>query len=89
MHRSNVTGLVDRLEQRGWVERQDVERDRRAYRVVITSAGLTILREILPGYYEGAEQVWKGLKESRVQEVIATLQTVAKNAERVSAELPN
>src|SRR5215470_12401630 len=39
MHRSNVTGLVDRLEHRRLVARRDVAADRRAYRVVLTPAG--------------------------------------------------
>ena len=30
MHRSNLTGLVDRLEKRGLVQRQEVATDRRA-----------------------------------------------------------
>src|SRR5215471_17673480 len=33
MHRSNVTGLIDRLEQRGLVRRKDADGDRRAYRI--------------------------------------------------------
>src|SRR5690554_4751842 len=32
MHRSNVTGLVDRLEQRKLIQRKDNPNDRRAYR---------------------------------------------------------
>jgi len=46
MHRSNVTGLVDRLEARGWVKRQDVHTDRRAYHIVLTPAGHRLLRQI-------------------------------------------
>src|SRR5438552_11256890 len=48
MHRSNVTGLVDRLEARGLVQRRDVAHDRRAYRVVLTTAGKKLVRQILP-----------------------------------------
>ena len=51
MHRSNVTGLIDRLEQRGLVRRADSATDRRAYRVALTSAGHKLIREIPPlGY---------------------------------------
>src|SRR5215471_14015077 len=53
MHRSNATGLVDRLEKRGLVERQSVAGDRRAYRVVLPPAGAKLLKDILPTYYEG------------------------------------
>src|SRR5262245_22627566 len=36
MHRSNVTGLVDRLEARGLLVRKDDAHDRRAYLVCLT-----------------------------------------------------
>src|SRR5438067_2303642 len=57
-HRSNVTGLVDRLETRGLVQRREVSADRRAYRVVLTQAGVKLMNQILPHYYRKAEQVW-------------------------------
>src|ERR1039457_4109236 len=50
MHRSNVTGMVDRLEKRGLVARREVAADRRAYSVVLTDAGDRLLRDILPPY---------------------------------------
>src|SRR5882724_11237534 len=46
MHRSNVTGLVDRLEARGLVRRDETPGDRRAFRVALTSAGRSLIREI-------------------------------------------
>ena len=36
---SNVTGIVDRLEARGLVERRADERDRRVRKIVLTAAG--------------------------------------------------
>ena len=36
---SNVTGIVDRLEQRGLVERRAAEHDRRVRHLVLTEAG--------------------------------------------------
>ena len=83
MHRSNVTGLVDRLEKRGLVARHDVAADRRAYRVVLTASGAELMRKVLPGYYEGAEQVWEGLPEGRVAELTADLQRAGRNAEQI------
>jgi DNA-binding MarR family transcriptional regulator len=43
---SNVTGLVDRLEQRGLVERRAAERDRRAKLLVLTDEGERIRSEM-------------------------------------------
>ena len=88
MHRSNLTGLVDRLEKRGLVARREVAADRRAYSVVLTAAGNRLLREILPRYYEEAARVWDRLPARRAAELIADLQQVAQNVEQIAAKLP-
>ena len=88
MHRSNLTGLVDRLEQRGLVARREVAADRRAYSVVLTAAGARLLRDILPRYYEDAARVWDHLPARRAAELIADLQKVAQNAQQIAAGLP-
>jgi DNA-binding MarR family transcriptional regulator len=86
MHRSNVTGLIDRLEKRGLVRREDVVADRRAYRVVLTPTGAELLREILPRYYEAADRVWSQLSTRRASELVADLHQVAQNVERIAGE---
>jgi DNA-binding MarR family transcriptional regulator len=88
MHRSNLTGLVDRLEKRGLVARREVAADRRAYSVVLTDAGARLLREILPRYYAEAARVWDRLPARRAAELIAGLQQVARNAQHIAAKLP-
>ncbi|HYG34406.1 MAG TPA: MarR family transcriptional regulator, partial [Clostridia bacterium] len=88
MHRSNVTGLVDRLEKRGLVERKAVEADRRAYRVVLTSTGNALLEEILPAYYEGADRIWGDIPAKRIAELMQDLDKVSEQAQRIAAELP-
>jgi len=87
-HRSNLTGLVDRLEKRGLVARREVAADRRAYSVVLTVAGTRLLREILPRYYEEATRVWDRLPARRAAELIADLRKVAENAQQAAARLP-
>ena len=86
MHRSNVTGLLDRLERRGLVARRDVAADRRAYNVVLTPAGVRLLRHILPRYYRDAARVWGRLPARRAAELIADLQQVARNSQRIAVE---
>jgi DNA-binding MarR family transcriptional regulator len=88
MHRSNLTGLVDRLEKRGLVARREVAADRRAYSVVLTAAGARLLRDILPRYYQEAARVWDRLSVRRAAELIADLQQVAVNAQRIVTSLP-
>jgi len=89
MHRSNVTGLVDRLEQRGLVERKDVAADRRAYSVVLTDAGAALLRDILPRYYRGANELWAHVSAKRAAELVGDLRQVAQNAQGIAGpEMP-
>ena len=87
MHRSNLTGLVDRLEQRSLVERQEVAGDRRAYRVVLTKAGDKLVREILPDYYAGAERLLADMSERRAGELAKDFARISENALRTAAEL--
>ena len=86
MHRSNVTGLVDRLEKRGLVLRKDVASDRRAYRVVLSAEGTELLNEILPEYHRGAEAVWDGLPAGEIATLLAALRKAAEKSEGMAAE---
>jgi DNA-binding MarR family transcriptional regulator len=84
MHRSNVTGLVDRLEARGLVSRRTIPGDRRAFNVVLTPAGRRLVREIHPHYYRAAEAVWKGIPPVRARKLVAELAALSRNAEGVA-----
>lgn len=85
MHRSNVTGLVDRLETRGLVKRTADPKDRRVYRVVLTTAGNALLEKILPTYYQAAEDVWDGLSLARSKALLDDLTKLCSKAERIAA----
>ena len=88
MHRSNVTGLVDRLEARGLVQRRDSAHDRRVYRVILTAAGKKLLQQILPRYYAAAEEVWGTLPARRANQLINDLTRLCANAEGVAGDGP-
>lgn len=83
-HRSNVTGLVDRLEERGLVQRRNVPGDRRAYQVTITEAGRKLLQEILPVFYQAAEEVWSPMSTKRAKELVAELDAINTQAEAIA-----
>jgi DNA-binding MarR family transcriptional regulator len=87
MHRSNATGLIDRLEQRGLLQRRASPGDRRAYRVVLTPAARQLLARILPGYYRLAEQVWDNLPVARVRRLLADLSHLDANVARLKHKL--
>ncbi len=84
-HRSNVTGLVDRLEERGLVKRLEMAGDRRSYRVVLTAAGARLMREILPFYHRSVEEVWGTTEAGRVATLASTLKRLGTNAHQMAA----
>ncbi|HXD70923.1 MAG TPA: MarR family transcriptional regulator [Gaiellales bacterium] len=54
---SNITGVVDRLEARGLVERRAAERDRRVKALVVTERGLDLRRRLLVRMAEPPEPI--------------------------------
>jgi DNA-binding MarR family transcriptional regulator len=52
---SNVTGIVDRLEARGLIERRADPEDRRVKRIVITRTGARMRERMLARLYEPPE----------------------------------
>jgi DNA-binding MarR family transcriptional regulator len=81
MHRSNVTGLVDRLEKRGLLQRKDSSTDRRAYKVVLTAAGRKLIEKILPDYYAAAEKIWGNFPSVRTKQLVGDLEKLSANIE--------
>jgi DNA-binding MarR family transcriptional regulator len=53
----NVTGLVDRLEGLGLVERRPVPEDRRAARVVLTGRGRRVAARAIPRHRRDVESL--------------------------------
>lgn len=84
MHRSNATGLVDRLELRGLVRRSNDPADRRAYRVLLTPAGRRVLEAVLPEYHAAADRVWEGVSSGHAESLLEDLRRVALNAAAVT-----
>lgn len=54
---SNVTGMVDRLEARGLLERRDDPRDRRVKLIALTAEGGDLRERMLERLYEPPEAV--------------------------------
>lgn len=54
---SNVTGLVDRLEARGFVERRAAPADRRVKTLVLTPAGIALRRRVLERMSEPPDEI--------------------------------
>lgn len=84
--RSNVTGLLDRLEKAGLVKRTDHPSDRRVYRVSLTAAGRRLWMKVQPLYFKVAAQVTAGLGEQQLRDALTVLKSLQAGA--VSWRLP-
>jgi len=65
--RSNVTGIIDRLEARGLVERRPGERDRRIKNIVATPQGAELARNFRKAQGFAAEPLAALVPEDRVR----------------------
>ena len=78
--RSNVTGLLDRLEKNGWVRRDDDPDDRRVYRVSLTPAGRALWQKITPLYLDVVAQITRELPAKRLQDGLDILRRLEAGA---------
>ena len=68
---SSLTGLLDRTEKAGFIERQKDPSDRRALRIFLTKTGRTRLVELEPLVKKIQKQIDQELFEGRSEEDIA------------------
>ncbi len=78
--KSNITGLVDRMESRGWVQRYSCS-DRRVISVHITPSGLSVLDDLLPAYQNATESLTSCLSDHEKKQ-LSTLLTILRRGLR-------
>jgi DNA-binding MarR family transcriptional regulator len=76
---SNVTGIIDRLESRGFVERRPSEADRRVKCVVLTTAGKRLRRKIDDRFNESPPAI-AALSDADQQTLREILERALENA---------
>jgi DNA-binding MarR family transcriptional regulator len=82
-NRSNITGLVDRLQKLGLVKRESVEGDRRAWRIVLSETGRSKISAIQPEYYKASDGLLSAdspLVKNRFLDQLKALEQRARNA---------
>ncbi len=76
VNRSNVTGLVDRMEQAGWLERVDDPEDRRMKRIRLTPAGRKLIDRLDKAYTRKVETIMGVLSEREQSELCRLLEKI-------------
>lgn len=56
--KTNITRVSDELERKGWVERQKIETDRRAYLLKVTATGEEFIKQFLPTQWQLIKDVF-------------------------------
>ena len=75
-----VTYLVDRLAERGLVERRRCEHDRRAFYAALTEDGEALISRIFPGHAEAIELAFKGLSDAEIETLTVLLRRLGLSA---------
>lgn len=73
---SNTTRLVDKLIFKGWAKRSVCEQNRRKVEILITSAGLELLKELDPITEENNKKILNNLSEAELIELNRLLDTL-------------
>jgi MarR family 2-MHQ and catechol resistance regulon transcriptional repressor len=74
--RANITGLMDHLEDKGYVKRLVDPQDRRARHARITQKGEALLDEFMPVHYRNLKGLLHGLSESERETLVELLKKV-------------
>jgi len=70
---SNLTGIVDRLEEKKLVLRKRDEHDRRVVHVVLTDKGAKLYRTTIPLFEQSIAKIFTGLAKPEQKELSAIL----------------
>jgi len=76
---SNVTGIIDGLEQKGLVERRSDPRDRRVKTLHILPAGKQLQQQILSQLVHDSKTFLGPLSDEQTQQLAAIIQTLTAN----------
>lgn len=79
-----ITYLVDRLEERGLVERRPCVEDRRARYAALTGAGTTLMDRIFPEHAKAVAHAVSGLTRAEQQQVTALLRALGQAADQLA-----
>jgi len=71
VNRSNVTGLIDRMEKAGWVERSSEAGDRRVKRIKLTAVGRRLVERAEKVYFAEIEKIMAALTPDEARRLCA------------------
>ena len=82
VNKADMTGIIDRLEKAGLVERTDHPRDRRINIIKITRKGKGMVDELEPGYFEGVKKLFSAIPQEEIKKMIKGMERIRENIHR-------
>lgn len=77
--KATLTGIMTKLEDKGYVLRKRSKEDRREVHVYLTESGKKLLKKIKKTFKENEEIALKGLSEEEIAALSDTLEKICKN----------
>jgi MarR family transcriptional regulator, temperature-dependent positive regulator of motility len=84
--RATIGGVIDRLEQKGYVSRVVSKQDRRARQCRLTSQGNTVIETIIPVVESLQQEILDGLNAKERQQFIALAQKAVTHDQEKKAQ---
>lgn len=79
VNKSDMTGIIDRLEKAGLVERENHPKDRRVNIIKITRKGRDMINKIEPGYFIGVKKLMSGISKNDMKTVMKNMEKIREN----------
>jgi DNA-binding MarR family transcriptional regulator len=78
----NITGMIDRMEEAGWVERKPDPQDRRATRVQSTPKGKQLAKSVIPKHARDIENLFASLNDQEITQLRNLLEKLVTRLEQ-------
>ncbi|TDL67470.1 MarR family transcriptional regulator [Rhodococcus qingshengii] len=73
----SMTYVIDKLEQKGVIKRNDCREDRRVIHITLTAEGMEMMENIMPKYQEMVDSFFWDLTDDESQLVVNSLKKVS------------
>lgn len=73
----SMTYVIDKLEQKGVIKRNDCREDRRVIHITLTAEGVEIMENIMPKYQEMVDSFFGDLTDDESQLLVNSLKKVS------------
>ncbi|API92770.1 MarR family transcriptional regulator [Virgibacillus pantothenticus] len=74
----SITYVIDRLEEKGMLQREHCQKDRRVVYIDITDEGKNLMDEIFPKHQKVIEELFMDISDEQKQTIIDVLKKVGK-----------